>query len=823
MTRARSLLSSRLPAVFSLALWALTGAASSKQDSATDQKENGRQQSGEPVDDIVRTIDGINYLVVRGEIVMPDGSVPTNLKAWARYSDSRPLPDNLFTLAGNRFELLVFGNYVQILAHTSDHSHRVFHFLNEQQLAEARRAGSIRIELRPTRLFPVKVLDENGFPAPDVRVNHAGGAFPASVTDANGIATCHLLPAEENDARFSARKGDRRALRLVPANLLEPFGPDRPIELRLVRDPVERIRFVDEAGSPVAGFSLGSGSGLVHAATDENGFYERFLGGRYDFISDDDREWRQVGVRPGEDFTTVVIARKVPRVRIRGTCQPAELAVPGALVELKQTNRGSDTWARINANGEFTADIVPGREYTVQVSEPEMQSDRFQGVLADNDGRIVATPLLTVEQGIRVRLLVTQGDKQTPLADKTVSLFFDRPEDRWVRLATDSQGLAHLNVHPETRIVDVHFESKNAQAAVQNQAAENEVVDVNFPDPAPGTTYKIQLKSAAGDSNALAHARIQVLDQNNVAIAEGTSDAAGTFEFETGESSFALVASSRDGKLAAIAKICPPRFPRPPVIAAEKNSPDPVEMVLQEVVTYRGKLVDGDDNPVAGQELTVGAFQVFDDPTLTGVPAWHIPKTLVFYKPVLTDSDGRFVVEGIPAGASVDLYRGPNTHFYLCKNVDLAAASGKVDLIRFWPVEQGAMAISYREHGLDLDAALGMARGGRTSVLVACYTPNPFTPGFLDSGLFNVWRLPETGDYVPFVVNRAIPPGSWQGLAARLALKPADSFSAWQIPPTDIELILLEPDGTVQRRKTFWATDEDILDQIRAFLGEQDK
>jgi BlaR1 peptidase M56 len=790
----------------------------SSAETAPERPTAWQQEPAVPNQDVVRTIDGITYLVVRGEIVLPDRSIPQQLSVRGYdHLETSEISDKRFSVDGNRFEILIPGDYAQLVAETADHKYRAFFVLNEPKLYEARKSGSVRVVLDETLSATVKVLDENGQPVADAQVNTVVGRVPPVFTNQDGNATVHAMKRDK-ELYLSARKGNQRAFRYLRTDTPDFEERDAPIELRMVTEPLERLRIVDEKGNPIAGFSR---SPVVGQLTDDDGFTEYMPGGELVSLDYSGCPWRLREVKMGEEYTTAVLTRKAPMVRIRGNCQPANLVPPGALIAFQNEESDLDSAsARVNAEGEFAADLLAGHEYSIRIQEPDVISGTVRKKIDESDAAVT----LDIETGMRVKLRVTEGESRRPISDRYVSVSYDDPH-RSFDCKTDIDGNVSAWIHKHVQELIVWDGSESATAAVELQPDGDAIAVAVFPDNTPSRKYRVRLSSDAKTADSLANAKLEIFDADGQLINSVSADPAGYCEFETDCAYMLLVARSSDGKQAGTCRLAAPNATSPD--SPDKASLDTTRIDLKEARQYRGRLVDAGDKPMAGQEVSVGAYFTMrgdlpPDPESPPMPRSYSLKPFVFCKTVITDAEGRFSVDGIPPGTRMEACRGPNVGGRCLKSLDADDMESGVDTIRLWPATEVSGESSPMQFGNDLDAALRAAAESNKPVLVAIWSPNRTTPGFLADGLFNPSRLAESAEYIPFVVTKMEPFDVWEETAKRLNIAMPDMQDRFGAN-TEVELRILNPDGTERKRETFCATDENVIEQIRGFLRRQDK
>lgn len=811
-----------------------------KQDSAPDQKENGLQQTGEPVHEIVGTVDGIHCLVVRCEIFLPDGTAPKEVRVWGFDDQSRPLASEFMRPFGNRIELLVRGEKAQLFIETPDHGYRSIRSFNKAALAGARTAGSVRIELEKTRAIAVKVVDERGQPVEGARVSVGSGIFPATVTDSSGITLCQVIPGE--DAHFHAVKGTSQGITFLTRESLDSFSPNQHAALQIFTEALETVRFVDDTGKSIAGFEpvkytggrfLMSVPGETDRA-DSDGFFRKFSTSRIDTLVDNHAEWTLVDVKCGEECDTIVLAPKPAPVRIRGECRPVEKGIPGALVSI-----GGELFARMDQHGEFVLDVDADfvkRNHEVWIDEPDVASNWYYGSLAAETGKPDTGPVLTIEESSTVLIRVTRGDMHERVADQSINLSYyaDRKHgvfaapaeengppflSRSVDCQTDLNGEAKISIHSGVSPVELVVDGTLRTVPLEFRRGEPPVIEVDLQEVSPAKhRFVVRLNEEALPSKERGDVRMMVFPALEREFEATRIESEGIYQFETESEWMKLVATSADGRL-AIAK----RFQLSEVPVPDDGGPEAarsLEMKLEKAKRYRGKLLDGNGNVLPGQALTISAF--FRVSERHESPGSFSGERIVFSRTVFVDADGSFEVDGIPDGLSIAVYRGSCAYVNCCRVIDYAKLGEEMDTIRIWPPQVETTAIRYRQFAADPTKALDYARSKNQRILLACYKPNRITPGFLDSGLFNPDRVPESANFVPFVLNMSIPFAIRNKQTSQIGLQP-DDLPSLDYQDTMIELLILDPDGSTTGRRLFDTTEVEVIDQIRAFLQEQMK
>ena len=115
------------------------------------------------------------------------------------------------------------------------------------------------------------------------------------------------------------------------------------------------------------------------------------------------------------------------RVAVKGQLSGLTTDVSGLLIEfLSDEGEDEDKWdgffARCDANGRFSAEVLPGSRYKVFVNDRDLVSNIWDGVIVASRSATIRRPELTVTKGVPVEVHVTKGRDQKPMQNAWVLL-----------------------------------------------------------------------------------------------------------------------------------------------------------------------------------------------------------------------------------------------------------------------------------------------------------------------------------------------------------------------------------------------------------------
>ena len=332
------------------------------------------------------------------------------------------------------------------------------------QLRELVKNGMELHVARPTEEMELRLVHE-GQPVVGgkLRIDLNNRAVVFSESDESGIVQVKLTDKEEVSA-LTAWSGESligglRLSRKTP----DPNGKSHTIQM--YRCQPLRIEAKDEMGQPIVGAKLSAhvtapGRNYIAApdgfelVTDEQGHAliswfpdleetETYV----EFLED---EWYRLSSEQGDTIYRLVGKRSTGRRTITGHIRGTQEFVGGFSVRLgsfqhEQNDRIDFVFAFSNPDGSFSARILPDATYAVFMEDDYWVSDAVSLTPYESDTGRFSSPVLQVERGIPVRIRLTQGSDQRPMAHTWVNIRSHRQSlDRTASSYTDERGIIEL-------------------------------------------------------------------------------------------------------------------------------------------------------------------------------------------------------------------------------------------------------------------------------------------------------------------------------------------------------------------------------------------
>lgn len=586
-------------------------------------------------DDWIR-IDGERlFMTFRGEVLMPDGS-PANevdVRAATRTEFDVKLDGNKFEFEA---EIIKRGHQpgVSISASAADGKWMADYVLFDFA-ARSAASRTIRIRLEETRTTRINVVYE-GKPVRNALVAVDASSFHDVVgtTDDDGafIAT---TPKSSKIDRISAWKDenliggywfDRGPVR-------DPNNSQQTIEMSKCRS--QKMRIVDEEGNPVVGLPFKTEvaslphhnyiprKGRRQFVTDENGeaidpWFPDWEQVHF-YIELDDREqalgWFKTADEKLESGTFVARLGKsktLKRHRITGQIELPDNVKGGFRVELgsfqhPQEGRYDRVFARSDADGKFSADVMPGATYSVFVNDADWVSEPWTGILHDPEKAVSKSLELKISNGEPVEVDVTFGPDHQPMANTYVS-FQTRTGFTWIEngkpqsgslgrqwwVATDENGRA--TTRASSGELNLSIYNPDWRPSQKASVESGKTTKIKFHRKSPGKrkiTGRVHLADRTDAAISGTEVKLFAMDQSTRAQSETQVDNDGRFSVEMAGARIAVFAKSRDGKAAG---------------SFIADHPDQgIKIELLPVARYRGQLLGDDDVPLANQKVRLVA------------------------------------------------------------------------------------------------------------------------------------------------------------------------------------------------------------------------
>jgi beta-lactamase regulating signal transducer with metallopeptidase domain len=635
---------------------------------------------------------------LRGEIVDSEGKPAADAKLKTSIYDGQAKSTDLpNSVEGNQFEIWVpVGKLswfsVGLECKSSDGKQLALQRIQYDRLRQAAIDG-VKLSLKPyDRTMEIKVVDKNGpVERANVRVDSLMRQDHLLITDKNGIAKLGTFEDDRlmgftawtSDHRVGGYSFSRQPTRDIKA-------ATHTIELSACR--THQFRFLNATDkSPVAGIEF-----TLHIATPPP-FYN-FIGHIPDstmttdargeaifawypdwpqhhvYTDQIDKHWAKVGkeiiAADGAIEVTVKQSQFANRKKITGHVtsfdgNPAGFAVEMSSFQAEEENRSDAVRAFTDAQGRFTATVLPGSTYCAKIGDGRYVSKMISVLPYDQKTEKMTEPELEIIEGTPVEVTVTQGPNKTPIPGVTVSLRSNHPfswiekgethdgvgsRDWWVKV--DDQGKARTWALPG-KVLEVRVFEAGWTLEKETNVVAGEVTKIELHRPVV-TQFKVagqfilpaDSEASFDDVKAIMSAIDGISkDQREIAVGDN-----GKFSFETSASKFGVFAYTTDDK-AAIASI---------IEASDLHGP--LSLALEPTGEYQGQILDENGAPRKNFPIRA-SFSI--GTTTTGLlfaPTRFSPRTIT----TKTDADGNFTLAGIPfdmpAWISAGADEGPDSH-----------------------------------------------------------------------------------------------------------------------------------------------------------------
>ncbi|GAB5407036.1 MAG: hypothetical protein Aurels2KO_52670 [Aureliella sp.] len=501
--------------------------------------------------------------------------------------------------------------------------------ISRQELRELVVQG-LTLELqRTSKTVRVKTtFEDQAVENATVRVTLDSGAVLRSTSNASGDALFELLPKEKLDKLTAwTKSGLLGGYQLSKKPTRDPLAQEHTVKM-LECQPMQ-VRVKDEAGKPIAGVSLEVQAATPapnfnyfgmpdasHVTTNDEGIatYKWFpkIDSPHAYATILDSGWLKVSSDLHEDHIELVSAQPTRRT-ITGQVSGGSTFAGGLGVNLysfdgsPSMDASEGRYVFTDADGSFTAQVVPDATYGYYVDDFRWSSQMSDGVLADSATGKSVSPVLFLSEGIPVRIELTAGPSHDPIEGVYVGMqtqhSFSWEVDfrkqngtvsRHVRVRSDENGVVE-GFAPEGKL-SVNFYTRAWNKRVEYEVRRDQENVFEFHRASAGAvTVKGQLTCAEGDVS-FAEIHVGSIDGESRDSFDLKADRQGRFELETISSRLAVLAISKDGLLAATGII--------------DDVLQLAEFELTPTMPYQGRVVDANNQPVAGHnvaaKITVG-------------------------------------------------------------------------------------------------------------------------------------------------------------------------------------------------------------------------
>ncbi|MEQ1904196.1 MAG: M56 family metallopeptidase [Pirellulaceae bacterium] len=755
-------------------------------------------------DGLFRTIDGVTYMVVKGEVVLPDGTAPTKIEAITQGFTHESI---VSSIQGNKIEVLVPNEMAYVIVQTPDNRFRIRLWMDNEFLDSYVKTKKATWKLEPAFPLYVRVIDENEKPVAAARVSC--NSDPSFTNDKGETVVFHRNPT----SGIMASKLDG-TVSMDSSPSFDKSALENPLVLKLQkRKSSVRLLCVTKENAPAQGvilFDKGYGidesnaEGVVFAPRDRAANSNNF-----NAFCHDDPNWKLVeSVQQGDDIKIVVEPRP-KRQKIKGRVEPKELVPIGTLVSVSENKR-----VRTGANGEFVFEPSIDKSCVIKLDSPDVICMPVV-VDAEQNG---AEAILKVSKGNRVTVHFSEGAQVKPIANQQVSIYYLIDEhqylDRSFGMTTDEKGMVVFAMHPTVKKIKVFYNMKQEEIELSFDKAGNAQAMVNYTVPKT-KSYSIVALYNENDSK-MAELKAFSYDQNKEIEVKKTADH--YYQVDSSDSLVVVSAKAENGFMWN-GRLKPENTRRNLVI--------PRAIPLK----YRAKVIDQNDRPVVGKEFFVSGLIRFTESDLATRDDFSRPYPFrwhFFPQPAKTDANGFISLDSVPGGGelAVSVVKSKEllAHNYdvpqlLIRTMTPKAGEKEVtDVFRIWNEDDKIKSLSYKEFANELDKAFKAAESKNMKVLVVGHAGLANQPGFLPCCLFNPDRVPETKAFVPFEVNSTYVSQTMPSDSPAYSIAPRVVVTNDERQLNGVTLAIFKNKHEILAKETFDPSDENVTAKISEFL-----
>ncbi|MEX2168729.1 MAG: thioredoxin family protein [Pirellulales bacterium] len=622
-------------------------------------------------------------ICLRGEVFESDGQSASDFQITCGMNSSGQAPQLKPTIDGHNFEVWIPVNdatwsSLWLKAASARSNHVAYKKLGAYELRQAA-IDRIKLTLRsPSRHVKVKVTDE-GQPVNGamVKADLGFGVESRSQTDSNGIARIDLLPEQTlshltawtNDFRIGGFGFDRKPTR-------DPNVDEHVVELSKCRD--QKLRFVDEDGSPVPGVECiiqmaTAPPNYNYIGTNENSRLRTDAAGEiaYRWFPDWDEHhfyaelitsgWFLDGEPEAVDDAIVFrLMKSKERKQVSGRVVSNDTGVGGFYVTLmsfqgERENHSDVTTTFADSDGTFTISVLPDATYCAYVLDSLWVGEIIDLIPYQSALEQITPPELSVSAGQKVEVLVTSGPQKAPYPNLTVSFRrehqFSWIEDGEKRNGTggpqwwataDELGRATTHTLPGKLRGSVYTPKWRTEETVNVVSGETARIELHreidekrtvtgrlvLPDGVEANPEDVTLQVGAVDGH--------YTDQETLTASED-----GSFSFETLATAIGVFGYTQNGQAAGSIVV--------------KDLGAPFELELRPTSNYEGLLLGEGDQPLVGHgvraSVRVEGDEVRNAPASTSFQAKRIDAQ--------TDEHGNFTLQSVPTGMEVSIFADP--------------------------------------------------------------------------------------------------------------------------------------------------------------------
>lgn len=620
-------------------------------------------------------------ICLRGEVFESDDQPASDLQITCGMNSSEQTQHLQPTIDGHRFEIWIPVNdarwYSLWLKAASARSNRVaYKQLTAYELRQTAIDG-IKLTLRsPTRRIIVFVTDK-GQPVSDatVKADLMFGIELRSQTDAGGIAQIELLPdqtlshltAWTNDFRIGGFGFDRGPTR-------DPNENVHFVELSKCRD--QKLRFVDEEGSPVPGvestIQIATPSpNYNYIGTNENSRLRADAAGEvvyrwfpdwnehHYYVDSITNGWFLDGDPEVADDAIVFKLKKksADRKQVSGRVVSGDTGVGGFYVTLQsfqgeQESHSDSASTFADSNGGFTVDVLPDATYCVYVLDSQWVGDITHLIPYQSLTDQINSLQLSVSAGHEVNVLVTSGPQKLPYPNLTLSFRreykYSWQEEGEIRngisgpqwwATTDESGRATTHALPGKLDVSVYSPKWRTKQTIEVGGEGATVVELHREiDEKRTVKGRVILPDGAKAEPADVVILATAVDGNYTDQQSATCNEDGSFSFETLATEMGVFGYTTDGKAAGSVVV--------------KDLDQPFELNLRPTLNYEGQLLGEGDRPLVGHGVwAIVRVKGDEKPNSTASTSFEAKRI-----ETQTDEHGNFTLPGVPSKMEVNIY-----------------------------------------------------------------------------------------------------------------------------------------------------------------------
>lgn len=776
---------------------------------------------------------------VQGEVLETDGGAAKEIAITAGLNGAGSNQQLQPKTAGNRFEMVVPANEAMwpslwVRAASADGERVAYLMLGAFELRQAAIDG-LKLTLQsPTRNVQVRVL-QDGRPVPDAMVKaELGLGIELRVrTDAKGIARFRLLPQDRlsyltawtEDFRIGGFSFSRQPAR-------DPDADEQVVELSKCR--AQKLRFVDEHGSPVAGIGfvleVATGSPDYNfIGTNEHSHLTTDAAGEatYRWFPDWDkhhlqaeleaRQWYVDG--PAEvDGEAIVfkLQRSKERKRVQGRVVSSSTDVGGFYVTLESFQGEREGYIDAlhvftDADGTFSVEVLPDATYCAFALDSRWVGEMIDLIPYQSRPERGNPLTLSMSAGQAAEVVVTSGPLRKPYPNVFINLkreysYSWRDAEgthhaaggpQWWAL-TDAAGRVSFRTLPGKLNASVYTPLWRIHKEVEVQSGQATRIELHR-QVEQKRTVSGRLSLAGGLEASLAGAEIQIgaVDGNcdeRQTLAAGQD---GSFSFESLAAEIGIFAATKDGRAAAA------------VMAHDPSAP--IDLRLHPTLDYHGQLLRADGQPLAGRGVSAIIH-------VEGKTEWRALFPQSFEAKRLdakTDDQGNFTIHGVPREMKVSIH---------VPAIDQPSRSDYSATIYLQPNESRPRAVIRLENPLKAAPQVSLAKRYQKT-LRDCSISGFHVMVILSSEAEGTTRFVER-HFVDYETNEDIARFMQVAVArGQHDLDPAEAEflkkRKWQFPGKDrVAAYAIDASGKEQGRLEVDVTDEGAANKVAEFIHQ---